>query len=115
MSGSVVGFQNKPATTGTQAGCRFRKVQQLVILCLVLEISILFSFLQSKLSNKVIFLHEPGLLYNLVICFENNMLFRKTDLVFAILNLRLVILLKNERSAYIIIWLQSSVVLQGLS
>ena len=85
------------------------------LLCLVLEISILFSFLQSKLSNKVIFLHEPGLLYNLVICFENNMLFRKTDLVFAILNLRLVILLKNERSAYIIIWLQSSVVLQGLS
>ena len=58
----------------------------LPVTLLVLEISILLSFLHSKLSNKIIFL-QPGLLYSLVI-FENNVLFRKTE----------VTLLKNESS-----------------
>jgi hypothetical protein len=50
------------------------------VLCLVLEISILLSFLHSKLSNKVIF-PQLGLLYSLVV-FENDILhvFRKSDL-----------------------------------
>ena len=54
-----------------------------VILGLVFEISILHSFLHSELSNKVIF-PQPGLLYtvySLHVIFENEVLFRKTDLV----------------------------------
>jgi hypothetical protein len=49
------------------------------LFCLVLEISIPLSFLHSKLSNKDIF-HQPALLYSLVI-FENDVVFRKIDLV----------------------------------
>ena len=68
------------------------------LLCLALHLSILLSFLHSKLSNKVIFaqLGPPYILYSLVI-FENDVLFRKTDLVISILNIE-VILLKNESS-----------------
>ena len=64
-------------------------------LCLVLEISILLSFLHSKLSNKVIF-PQSGLLYCLVIT-KTTYYFVKLIQLFAIVNLE-VILLKNESS-----------------
>jgi hypothetical protein len=86
---------------GTPA-CATRFTAQL--LCL-LEISILLSFLHSKLSNKVIF-PQPGLLYSLVI-FENDVLFRKTDSVIC----RLKSCWRIKVVIHLQIWLQSSVVL----
>jgi hypothetical protein len=53
-------FQNKLAAAGASAGATRFTVDCSVIL---LEQSILLSFLHSKLSNKVVF-HQPGLLYN---------------------------------------------------
>ena len=98
---TVQSIQNEPAAA---------KVHR-QLHCLVLGIPILLSFLYSKLSNKVIF-PQPALLHTLVI-FENDMLFRKINLVICILNLE-VILSKNESSdMYIIIWLQSPVVLSN--
>ena len=99
---TVQSIQNEPAAA---------KVHRQLKECLVLGIPILLSFLYSKLSNKVIF-PQPALLHTLVI-FENDMLFRKINLVICILNLE-VILSKNESSdMYIIIWLQSPVVLSN--
>jgi hypothetical protein len=96
---TVQSIQNEPAAA---------KVHR-QLHCLVLGIPILLSFLYSKLSNKVIF-PQPALLHTLVI-FENDMLFRKINLVICHLK---VILSKNESSdMYIIIWLQSPVVLSN--
>jgi hypothetical protein len=47
----------------------------------VLEISILLSFLHSELLNKVIFLQPSVYFIACMGIFENDVLFRKTDLV----------------------------------
>jgi hypothetical protein len=73
---------------------------------LVLEISILLSFLHSKLSNKVIF-PQPSLLYSLVIL-KNNVLFHN----WFICHFKAWSYLVEEWKYWnIITWLESSIVL----